>query len=599
MRPTNIGGTRRAASPSGAGFVELPDIRANQSQSPGINPVDIAPDRGGSGGVDAGDVARPEAAHPASQDVRLHVQSVEPDAIAGHNDSVHAQGARKARCARLTGMLGAVSGFATAGGAGYGLYVMAGATMASLPVALVAGVGLGIAGGILGSGLGGGAVGESTYPLPYGPGAQHVPAPGNAEVAMPPPDVQAFLNAVETANAFRKQAAQGSNNQAVDPGPGTVTADDVKGSAKMALKEATKAAGLPSGNAQRLINHIHKLADSRATDPAWVQRTAAALILNGVHDVEDTVEEGVVVRYGMNTLYEEGLKRDYARGAGATLAGYTPSFGVSSAIGGESRDALRTGAHYPLYVLAATSVAAGFGGEVPLGAGLGGLRYTKAPTQSQKDASWHSAKQAVSYSPFGVLHTALDAGAMLGTDISQFNIAYWRVGTGAAAAAVTGAVRARIDMSAAEFVPVWMDADNALAPVLINNLRQSTSVATFRWLGQLKKNFVSGTESTAPGARVIPARGVVRSLFAAACFTPRLIGGDSVLNPGLGSYVPEEFDTERFLMMVGTNTSLGLWDAQVRTTATLWPAPPAVTRAPEGGVVVHFGRRSPEGKHDA
>ncbi|CAN5682830.1 hypothetical protein BH11PSE7_BH11PSE7_23270 [soil metagenome] len=574
---------------SRSGFVELPEASSVTGRPGGIAPTDIAP---------AG-VAAQSVPHPAQQDVRVHFESVEPDAVAGNNAALHAQGARKARCARLTGMLGATGGFLAAGGAGYGLYVVAGAAVASLPVALAAGVGLGIAGSIFGAGLGGGVIGESSYPVPYGPGSQNTTTAENGEVLGPPPDVQAFLNAVETASEFRKQAAQQTGHQAAVHERGLVTADDVEGSARKALKEAVAGAGLQPGNAERLIKHIHKLAGNRAADPAWVQRTAAALILNGVHDVEDTVETGTVVRYGLNTLYEEGLKRDYARGAGATLAGYAPSFGVSSTIGGESRDALRTGAGYPLYVLTATSVVVGFGGEVPLGAGLGGLRYTKPPTQAQKDAGWHTAKQALSYWPFGVFHTALDVGAMLATDISQFNIGYWRVGTGAAAAATTGAVRARIDMSAAEFVPVWVDADNALAPVLINNLRQSTCVATSGWLGQLKKNFVSGTELAAPAARVIPARGVVRSLFAAACLAPRTVGGDSVLNAGLGHYVPEQFDTERFLMMVGTNIGLGLWDAQVRTTAALWPAPAPVARTPEGGVVMHFRRKPAEGKHDA
>ena len=597
MTPGNIRGARRTA-PLSSGFVQLTDVAPFDARQAGINPDDVAPAANGASYGGAG-VAAQSAPHPVSPDVRVHVQRVEPDAVAGSNAALHAEGARKARCARLTGMLGATGGFLAASGAGYGLYMVAGATVASLPVALAAGVGLGIAGGVFGAGLGGGAKGESSYPVPYGPGAQNLTAAEDGEVLGPPPDVEAFLNAVETAGEFRKQAPQGPGHQAVEHGRGIVTADDVEGSARKALKEAINGAGLPSANADRLINHIHKLADSRATDPAWVQRTAAALILNGVHDVEDTLKAGTVVRYGLKTLYEEGIKRDYARGAGATLAGYTPSFGMSSTIGGESRDALRTGAGYPLYVLAATSVIVGFGGEVPLGAGLGGLRYTKAPTQAQKDKSWHTAKQALSYWPFGVYHTALDVGAMLGTDISQFNIGYWRVGTGAAAAATTGAVRARVDMSAAEFVPVWVDADNALMPVLINNLRQSSSVAIYRWLGQLKKNFTAGTESTAPGARMIPARAVVRTLFAAACFAPRTVGGDSVLNPALGHYLSEQFDAERFLMMVGTNAALGLWDAQVRTTAALWPAPPPVARTPEGGVVVHYRRRQAEGKHDA
>jgi hypothetical protein len=49
---------------------------------------------------------------------------------------------------------------------------------------------------------------------------------------------------------------------------------------------------------------------------------------------------------------------------------------------------------------------------------------------------------------------------------------------------------------------------------------------------------------------------------------------------------------------VGTNVGLGLWDAQVRTTAALWPAPPPVARTPEGGVVMHYRRKPAEGKHD-
>ena len=83
-------------------------------------------------------------------------------------------------------MLGATAGFLAASGAGYGLYMVAGATVASLPVALAAGVGLGIAGGVFGAGLGGGAKGESSYLVPYGPGAQNLTAAEDGEVLGPP-----------------------------------------------------------------------------------------------------------------------------------------------------------------------------------------------------------------------------------------------------------------------------------------------------------------------------------------------------------------------------------------------------------------------------
>jgi hypothetical protein len=295
---------------------------------------------------------------------------------------------------------------------------------------------------------------------------------------------------------------------------------------------------------------IAKLYPSKAGNEAWLARAAAHLMINGVVGTKDEKDElGTTCRYGLQTLYDTGIRRDYARSVSTALINYTPSFGVANFTTEAMRQA---GMPAPVSWIAG-SMEIGFGQEHPMNVGLAPSKYTRAPTANEKAHAMYAFADRASFWPFALDHVAGDV-------TTAFNVGYLRVGTGYAAAAMTGMQRAQMDLASANFEPAWADPDHPGAAQLINGLRGTDAAAAGDFLKDVAKNVSKG-----PLSNFNARRGLTRMLFAMACAAPRAATG-----------MFEMDSTARMSLMLATNGLLGGWGAINRYLVLNFPAQPAV-----------------------
>lgn len=294
---------------------------------------------------------------------------------------------------------------------------------------------------------------------------------------------------------------------------------------------------------------IAKLYPSKAGNPAWLARAAAHLMINGVVGVNDAKEDGATSRYGLQTLYETGIRRDYARSVSTALINYTPSFGVANL----STEVLRQAGMPAPVSWVAGGMEIGFGQEHPMNVGLAPSKYTRAPTANEKAHAMYAFADRASFWPFALDHVAGDV-------TTAFNVGYLRVGTGYAAAAMTGMQRAQMDLASANFEPAWADPDHPGAAQLINGLRGTDAAAAGDFLKDVAKNVSKG-----PLSNFNARRGLTRMLFAMACAAPRAATG-----------MFEMDNTARTSLMLATNGLLGGWGAINRYLVLNFPAQAAV-----------------------
>lgn len=295
---------------------------------------------------------------------------------------------------------------------------------------------------------------------------------------------------------------------------------------------------------------IAKLYPSKAGNQAWLARAAAHLMINGVVGTKDEKDElGSTCRYGLQKLYDTGIRRDYARSVSTALINYTPSFGVANFTTEAMRQA---GMPAPVSWIAG-GAEIGFGQEHPMNVGLAPSKYTRAPTANEKAHAMYAFADRASFWPFALDHVAGDV-------TTAFNVGYLRVGTGYAAAAMTGMQRARMDLATANFEPAWADPDHPGAAQLINGLRGTDAAAAGDFLKDVAKNVTKG-----PLSNFNARRGLTRMLFAMACAAPRAATG-----------MFEMDSTARTSLMLATNGLLGGWGAINRYLVLNFPAQPAV-----------------------
>lgn len=297
-----------------------------------------------------------------------------------------------------------------------------------------------------------------------------------------------------------------------------------------------------------LKSGIAELYPSKAGNPAWLARATAHLMMNGVVGVNDEKDEkDNTCRYGLKTLHNTGIRRDFARSVSTALINYTPSFGVAN-LGTEAmRQAdLPTPASW-----LAGGMAIGFGQEHPMILGLTPSRYTRAPTADERAHAMYEFADRASFWPFGIDHA-------LGDVSTAFNVGYLRFGTGYAAAAMTGVQRAHMDLATAHFEPAWADPDHPDAAKLIQSLRGTDAVAAGEFLNEVVRNLGNG-----PLSNFEARRGLVRMIFAMACAAPRAAAGMFPMGP-----------EARMSLMTATNGLLGGWGVINRYIARNF-APPA------------------------
>ncbi|MBC5765931.1 hypothetical protein [Ramlibacter albus] len=355
----------------------------------------------------------------------------------------------------------------------------------------------------------------------------------------------------------------------------------------LALQHAQAVCGITNSQVREMSNVLRTVSPHSA-DTAWLDRTVASLILNGVFGATDEVDEdNQVIRYGLKTLLTEGQHRDWGRNIGGGLVGYFSSFGMANATSGAL-------AASPIAALAVPALIVGFGPELGLNSGLVNNMYTATPTEAQK-GPWHTATHCVSYWGFGVFHTALDLVAPA-ADIRAFNVGYWRVASGAMASISTQCTKHFIDTHHAaqthdgqrsyffESVPTWCDADNEKMPELIASLKQSTFVAHGKWLKSLMNNMSPATVlgHHAAGERVrrtakVLARAGVRTAFAGAIFAPRTLGVSPEINPMANQLKESRQD---LALKAATNFGLALWEMPTRVVAAAGAACCAGQAAP-------------------